>query len=96
MSRTVIPFGNRPGATGAAGADRAVYTVREVAHLLDLALGTAYALVRAGEIPAKKIGARWVIPRAAFHAWLDDCRPPAEPDPPAWSGWQFGNRRGVS
>lgn len=52
-------------------AERAVYTVVEVARLLSLSRGTAYALVRDGTIPALRLGGRWVIPRARFHAWLD-------------------------
>jgi excisionase family DNA binding protein len=52
-------------------AERAVYTVVEVAQLLSLSRGTAYALVRDGTIPALRLGCRWVIPRARFHAWLD-------------------------
>ena len=67
--------------TDAGEPDRAVYTVREVAHLLSLSLGATYALVRAGEIPARRLGARWVIPRARFEQWLDDCTVQPEPDP---------------
>jgi excisionase family DNA binding protein len=52
-------------------AERAVYTVVEVAQLLSLSRGTAYALVRDGTIPALRLGGRWVVPRARFHAWLD-------------------------
>jgi excisionase family DNA binding protein len=52
-------------------AGRAVYTVVEVAQLLSLSRGTAYALVRDGTIPALRLGNRWVIPRARLHAWLD-------------------------
>jgi excisionase family DNA binding protein len=51
--------------------ERAVYTVVEVAQLLSLSRGTAYALVRDGTIPALRLGGRWIIPRARFHAWLD-------------------------
>jgi excisionase family DNA binding protein len=51
--------------------ERAVYTVVEVAQLLSLSRGTAYALVRDGTIPALRLGGRWVVPRARFHAWLD-------------------------
>jgi excisionase family DNA binding protein len=50
----------------------AVYTVIEVARLLSLSRGSAYALVRTGEIPAKRMGGRWVIPKRRFHAWLDN------------------------
>ena len=53
-------------------AERAVYTVREVADLLGLSLGSTYTLVRLGEIPARQLGQRWVIGKKAFHAWLDD------------------------
>ncbi|HSV67100.1 MAG TPA: helix-turn-helix domain-containing protein [Mycobacteriales bacterium] len=51
--------------------DRPVYTVPEVAQLLTLSRGGAYALVRDGTIPAHRLGGRWVIPKARFHAWLD-------------------------
>jgi excisionase family DNA binding protein len=51
--------------------ERAVYTVPEVAQLLSLSRGTAYALVRDGTIPALRLGGRWVVPRARFHSWLD-------------------------
>lgn len=50
---------------------RLTYTVNEVSDLLGLGLGLTYAAVRNGEIPARKVGSRWVIPKAAFHAWLD-------------------------
>jgi excisionase family DNA binding protein len=51
---------------------RAVYTVAEVAELLSLSLGSTYAMVRSGDIPARKLGGRWVVPKRRFHAWLDD------------------------
>ncbi len=47
------------------------YTVRQVATLLGLSLGSTYALVREGTIPATRLGGRWVIPRTRFHTWLD-------------------------
>jgi excisionase family DNA binding protein len=53
------------------GARRAVYTVAEVSQLLSLSLGGTYELVRAGVIPGRKLGGRWVIPKRAFHTWLD-------------------------
>ena len=52
-------------------ATRAVYTVRQVADMLSISLGGTYQLCRDGEIPALKLGNRWVIPKRRFHAWLD-------------------------
>jgi excisionase family DNA binding protein len=52
-----------------------VYTVRQVAKLLDMNLGLTYELVRKGEIPAKRLGRRWVIPQQVFHAWLNTITP---------------------
>lgn len=49
----------------------AVYTVKEAATMLSLSLGITYGLVRDGSIPAIRMGGRWLIPRRAFHAWLD-------------------------
>lgn len=49
-----------------------IYTVPQVAALLGISDGLAYELVRAGEIPAKRLGRRWIVPRARFHAWLND------------------------
>jgi excisionase family DNA binding protein len=52
--------------------DRAVYTVKEVALMLSLSLGGTYALIRNGEIPAKKFGGRWTVPKRRFDAWLNE------------------------
>lgn len=60
----------RPGAPAPVG--RAVYTVKEVAHMLSLSLGGTYALIRTGEIPAIKLGGRWAVPKRRFHTWLDN------------------------
>ena len=49
----------------------ATYTVDEVAVLLSLSRSYAYDCVREGLIPAKRVGRRWVVPRKAFHAWLE-------------------------
>ena len=82
MSTNVLPFPPRSARpeslttegtpTAATPITRAVYTVAEVAELLDLSLGSTYTLVRTGDIPAKKMGGRWVIPKRRFHAWLDE------------------------
>jgi excisionase family DNA binding protein len=84
VSKTVVPFtrAERPPEPVTSRRDElAVYTVKEVSKLLRLSLGVTYALIRAGEIPAKKMGARWVIPKRRFHTWLDnDAEPESETD----------------
>ena len=47
------------------------YTVDQIAVLLGVARGVAYESVRNGEIPATRVGRRWLIPRKRFHAWRD-------------------------
>jgi excisionase family DNA binding protein len=58
---------------------KATYTVKEVAAMLRLNLGGTYQLIRAGQIPAKRLGSRWIVPVHRFHAWLD--AQDAESDP---------------
>ncbi len=48
------------------------YTVPEVAARLGIGRCMAYDLVRQGIIPAKRLGRRWIVPRARFNAWLND------------------------
>jgi excisionase family DNA binding protein len=45
---------------------RDTYTVADVAELLNLSLGSTYTAIRNGEIPARRIGNRWVIPKKRF------------------------------
>ena len=49
-----------------------IYTVPQAATRLGISTGLAYELVRAGRIPAKRLGRRWVVPRQLFHAWLNE------------------------
>ncbi len=44
--------------------ERLVLTVEETAELLGLSRGAAYEGVRSGDIPALRVGRRWLIPRA--------------------------------
>ena len=48
-----------------------IYTVPHAAVLLGISAGLAYELVRTGEIPARRLGRRWIVPRARFHTWLN-------------------------
>ena len=51
--------------------ERETYTVAEVATMLGISLTGTYAYLRDGLIPARRLGARWVVPRRPFDAWLD-------------------------
>jgi len=94
----VIPFAPRPTPPGLRAGpgqeERAVYTVKEVAYLLTLSLGNTYELIREGTIPAYRLGRRWVIPRARFHAWLDSLTVEPEPQISATPPLIPGPRRG--
>jgi excisionase family DNA binding protein len=48
------------------------YTVPEIAARLGIGRCMAYDLVRQGVIPAKRLGRRWIVPRARFHSWLNE------------------------
>jgi excisionase family DNA binding protein len=41
-----------------------VMSVEEAAELLGLSRGAAYQGVRSGDIPALRVGRRWLVPRA--------------------------------
>jgi excisionase family DNA binding protein len=51
--------------------ERAVYTVPEVAALLGINLPKAYELARQEGFPSIRIGRRIVVPKEAFHRWLE-------------------------
>ena len=54
-------------------AGRAVYTVMEVAKMLGINLPAAYELTRRADFPAIRVSPRRiVIPKQAFHRWLDN------------------------
>lgn len=51
--------------------DTAVYTVPEVASLLDINLTKAYALAKQDGFPAIRLGKRFIVPKVAFERWLE-------------------------
>lgn len=51
--------------------ERAVYNVREVAALLNINLTSSYELTRRQDFPALRINRRIVVPKEAFHRWLE-------------------------
>jgi excisionase family DNA binding protein len=85
MTANVVPFASRlprasdlPSGTETAKVigltEYATYTPQEVMAMLRLSRGLTYKLLRDGTIPARRMGTRWVIPKKAFHAWLDSGR----------------------
>lgn len=53
------------------GLGKVVYSVVEVAELLDISTDKIYELLRANELPHKRIGRRYIIPGELLHAWLN-------------------------
>lgn len=46
-------------------------TVSEVASLLKLSESTVYTMVRAGDIPAVKLGNQWRVSETRLDEWLE-------------------------
>ena len=61
--------------------NRATLTMAEAASLLGVDARTVSGAVRAGDIPAVRVGRRVLLPRARFFEWLDGG--PTEPAEPA-------------
>ncbi|MGD0984476.1 MAG: helix-turn-helix domain-containing protein [Acidimicrobiales bacterium] len=49
---------------------RDVCTVEELSQVLGLSRGATYAAVRAGELPALRVGGRWIVPVRQIAALL--------------------------
>ena len=49
-----------------------ILTVRDVAEQLKLHPSTAYKLIRAGEIPAFRLGFEWRIRQDVLNKWIDE------------------------
>jgi excisionase family DNA binding protein len=62
--------------------ERRTYTVTEAATVLGISRTSAYERVRAGELPALRLGRRIVINRAVVDAMLEGAPTSYE----AWSG----------
>lgn len=46
-------------------------TPDEIAKALGYSKDFVMAALRRGDLPARKVGGRWIISRAAFYRWLD-------------------------
>ena len=50
-------------------------TIPEVCKLSNLGTTNIYALINRGEISAKKVGRKTLIPRQAFNEWMENLQP---------------------
>jgi excisionase family DNA binding protein len=46
------------------------YTVPQAAALLGISSWSAYEAIKRGELPARKVGRRIVVPKVQLDAWL--------------------------
>src|SRR5256886_14662745 len=69
--------------------DETFLTTEEVLEYLQVNLRTVYRLIKAGKIPAVRVGRQWRFRKRDIDAWLDSQRPrgggarPAPAPPPA-------------
>jgi excisionase family DNA binding protein len=68
--------------------DETFLTTEEVLEYLQVNLRTVYRLIKAGKIPAVRVGRQWRFRKRDIDAWLDSQRPrngarPAQPTPAA-------------
>jgi excisionase family DNA binding protein len=73
--------------------DETFLTTEEVLEYLQVNLRTVYRLIKAGKIPAVRVGRQWRFRKRDIDAWLDSQRPrggarstPAAPSRPASAG----------
>ncbi|MDP1569883.1 MAG: response regulator [Vicinamibacterales bacterium] len=72
--------------------DEVFLTTEEVLEYLQVNLRTVYRLIKAGKIPAVRVGRQWRFRKRDIDAWLDSQRPradrpePAAPRPAARAG----------
>src|SRR5262249_23704561 len=55
--------------------DETFLTTEEVLEYLQVNLRTAYRLIKAGKIPAVRVGRQWRFRKRDIDAWLDSQRP---------------------
>lgn len=71
----------RPAVT----ANRLTYSAAEAAQVLGVSEATIYRRAATGELPARRLGRRLIISKAALHRWLGDS---ADDSGPATKGEQ--------
>lgn len=51
-------------------ADRAILSPQELADLLGISIVMVYRMLKDGEIPRRRAGRKYIIPRSAVEDWL--------------------------
>ncbi|WHH57286.1 helix-turn-helix domain-containing protein [Petroclostridium sp. X23] len=51
--------------------EKLVYTVQDIAKILDIGMNKAYDLIHEKKIPFIKLGRKIRIPKKAFQEWLE-------------------------
>ncbi len=65
--------------------DEIFLTTEEVLEYLQVNLRTVYRLIKAGKIPAVRVGRQWRFRKRDIDAWLDTQRPRGDRAPrPRW------------
>src|SRR6201989_896302 len=63
--------------------DETFLTTEEVLEYLQVNLRTVYRLIKAGKIPAVRVGRQWRFRKRDIDAWLETQRPHSQAAPPA-------------
>jgi excisionase family DNA binding protein len=63
MNTTAPATDETTAPAGGTDAQRELLTPRQAAALLQMSLSTVYNHLRSGELPGRKIGAQWRVPR---------------------------------
>lgn len=54
--------------------EKDVLKVQDVARILECSCKTARALMQSGDIPARKVGAKWLVAKSRLRAYVE-CTP---------------------
>lgn len=52
--------------------EKATLSVQEVSDMLDISISHAYEMLYQGELPARKLGKKWIISRQQITDWLNN------------------------
>ncbi len=80
-------------ATGSSGGEEGFLTTEEVLEYLQVNLRTVYRLIKAGKIPAVRVGRQWRFRKRDIDTWLESQRPRQARGAPASTRTPTANAR---